>query len=123
MPTKIAVVDDHDKMRDHLTQLLIAFGFEVVLTARNGKDLLNQLSQTTIMPDVCLLDVNMPVMNGYETAKVLVSHWKEIKILAYSTDDMTRDEMIRCGANRFIDKGCDPDELKDEIIRIANSNW
>ncbi len=121
MSIKIAIVDDHPKARLHHTEILSNMGLEVVMTAWNGKDFLDQLSLSTTLPDVCLLDVNMPVMNGYQTAETLSSQWKQIRILGYSVDndEHTRTTMFKSGAHGFVEKFGNPEELRKEILRIA----
>lgn len=123
MSIRVAIVDDHPKARIHHTEMLHSIGFIVIMTAWNGKDLLDQLSVSTMLPDVCLLDVNMPVMNGYQTAEILSSHWKQIKILGYSVDndEHTRDAMLKSGAGGFIEKFDDPEDFRKEIEHLMKS--
>ena len=102
----VAVIDDHDLIREHISEMLIDFAFSVVLKARHGRELLEQLSNSTASPDVCLLDISMS--------------YPQIKILAYSmdTDDKTVAKILQCGAHDFAEKNIEPDKLKDKLIGV-----
>jgi DNA-binding NarL/FixJ family response regulator len=81
---------------------------------------LERIIEDKLVPDVCVLDVNMPVLNGFETAKALRYKCPGMKILAFS---MNNDEknivgMLRSGANGYITKGGSPEELKKAIETV-----
>ncbi len=68
----IAIADDHIVMRNGLAELIKMLGaYEVIIQARNGNDLLEQLKGTSSVPEICILDINMPELNGYETTEKL----------------------------------------------------
>jgi DNA-binding NarL/FixJ family response regulator len=75
---KVALVDDADVIRSSMQEILTLWGYTIVLKAVNGKDLFRQLS-TSNAPDICITDLNMPVMNGYDTIKQLKEKWPHIK--------------------------------------------
>jgi DNA-binding NarL/FixJ family response regulator len=75
---KIAVVDDHKAVRGSLKTILEMKHFKVVIEADNGRSLLEQLNGPSEIPHICILDVNMPEMNGFDTAKALKKDWKTI---------------------------------------------
>ena len=68
LTTKLALVDDHALLRNGLASLVRSFeGYSVIFEADNGRDFIRQLAQHP-QPDIILLDVTMPEMNGFETA-------------------------------------------------------
>jgi DNA-binding NarL/FixJ family response regulator len=79
----IAVVDDHALLRKAVNYRLTGMGYKVVMEAENGKQFLDKLEDAP-SPDLCLLDINMPEMNGFETAVELKKKWPAIKILFFS---------------------------------------
>jgi DNA-binding NarL/FixJ family response regulator len=79
----IAVVDDHALLRKAVNFRLTGLGYKVVIEAENGKQFLDKLEDSP-SPDLCLLDINMPEMNGFETAVQLKKKWPAIKILFFS---------------------------------------
>ena len=76
-------------------------------------------------PDIVLLDINMPEMDGYETATWIKDHYPEIKILALSTmdADTTIIKMIKCGAKGYVLKDADPDELKLAFNEVLSKGF
>lgn len=116
----IAMVDDHDLVRSRVVEFLEDLGLRVLLQAENGRAALEKIKECNPLPDVCLLDVNMPVMDGFDTAITLSKQYPEMKIMAYS---MNNDEkniigMFQCGAKGYITKGGSPEELKEAIISL-----
>ena len=103
--TKVALVDDSPVFRNGIHEILSMWGYEVILTAIHGKDLLRQLT-TANTPDICITDINMPVMNGYETIAALKEKWPGIKIIAFSITNNPCEEMraIQAGAHAFVSK-------------------
>lgn len=103
--TKVALVDDSPVFRNGLKEILELWGYKVILTAINGKDLLRQLT-TANTPDICITDINMPVMNGYETIAVLKEKWPGIKTVAFSITNNTCEETraLQAGAQAFVSK-------------------
>ena len=78
----VVLVDDHVLLRSGLASLISGFGeYEVLFEACSGKDLIRQLKYSR-RPDIVLLDINMPDMDGFETACWLKRNFPEIKVLA-----------------------------------------
>ena len=117
----IAIADDHTMFRKGLISLINLFpNDEVLFDAANGADFIAQINEKHL-PDIVLLDINMPEMDGYATAEWLTSHYPEIKILALSTMDAETAiiKMIKSGAKGYVLKDADPAELKlafDEVM-------
>lgn len=125
MPTTIAIADDHQLLAQALSELIHKFdGYEVIYIAENGRDLIQQLHQQRI-PDILLLDVNMPEMDGFETAIYLQEHHPELKILTLSM--MDREEhvarMVRLGVRGYLLKGCRPAELRLALDEISTKGF
>lgn len=113
MGTKVALVDDSSVIRNSIREIISLWGYNVVLTAINGKDLLRQLSAAN-MPDICITDLNMPVMDGYETIAALKEQWPGIKIIAFSITNNKKEEerALVAGAHAFVSKLSSIAELK-----------
>ena len=122
----IAIADDHTILRKGVIELINSFGpFKVVIDAVNGKDLIEQLESATTLPHVCVMDINMPELNGYETAAILKQRWPAVKILALSmySNEYSIIKMLRNGAHGYILKETDPSELQEAILSIYQHSY
>jgi DNA-binding NarL/FixJ family response regulator len=118
---QIAIADDHTLFRKGLREIIANFpGFEVVCDVPNGKVLIDELGQSATLPDICVMDINMNVMNGYDTVRYLQQTWPDIKVLAVSMydDEFSIIKMITNGAKGYIPKHSDPEELHRALISI-----
>lgn len=115
----VALVDDHVLLRKGLASLLTALGHVVVGQADNGLQFIDLLKSQPL-PEVILLDINMPQMDGYTTALWLKENHPDVKILALSMydDEHAILQMIKNGARGFILKDCEPEELRSAIYSI-----
>ena len=121
----IAVVDDHVLVRKGLCALINFFPpYKVLFEADNGKDMISKIDPNQL-PDMILLDINMPDMDGYETASWLRASYPGIKILALSTMDSEAAiiKMIQSGARGYILKDSDPEELKDAFDNVMRVGY
>jgi DNA-binding NarL/FixJ family response regulator len=121
---EVAIADDHSLMRSALAKLINTFeGYSVVMEADNGKDLRAKIMKHLI-PDIVLLDVNMPEMDGFETTQWLYKNYPQIKVLALSmmSDEKTIIKMFRLGAKGYLLKNTDPAELKKALDAIIDKN-
>jgi DNA-binding NarL/FixJ family response regulator len=120
----IAIVDDHTMFRKGLIALISLFPqYKVVFDAANGEDLIRQMPSKPL-PDILLLDVAMPGMDGYATAAWVRDNYPTVKILALSTMDAETAiiRMIKNGAKGYLLKDADPVELKrafDEVLSLG----
>ncbi|MBN8880551.1 response regulator transcription factor [Chitinophaga sp. 212800010-3] len=119
---KIAIIDDHDLLRESICQFLKDHGLETVFEAENGQLALIKMEACEMLPDLCIVDVNMPVMDGFETVKSLRAKYPLLKFLAFSVNDDENDvvQMLRNGADGYILKGADPQELAKAIRVICD---
>lgn len=122
MQYSIAIADDHVLIAKALTGIIENFKqYEVLYEAEHGKSLIEKFKQSKNIPDIVLLDINMPVMDGFETAAWLKQNHPEILILALSMqdDDQTLIKMIRCGANGYLLKNVHPAELEKALDTLV----
>lgn len=116
---KIALVDDCEQFRKAIIRLIhLENDLQVVLEAENGYDLLEQLQ--IVSPDVILMDIRMPQMNGIEATRKVIERYPYHKIIAFSQYDQERNIVLMNveGVKSFIGKEDDPDELL-KAIRIV----
>jgi DNA-binding NarL/FixJ family response regulator len=117
----IAIVDDHPLFRNGVAALMSEFEeLKVVLEAENGEQLQQMLVKHP-MPQVILMDINMPVMDGYAATKWVKETHPGIHILALSMfeDDKAVIRMIKCGAGGYVLKESKPSELLEAIKTIV----
>jgi two-component system, NarL family, invasion response regulator UvrY len=117
----VVLVDDHIHFRNELATLIASFAeFVVPYQADNGKQLITRLAQESV-PDIILLDVNMPEMDGYETAAWLRTHHPTIKVLALSMYDSekTITRMLSLGARGFVLKDTEPIDMRAALLDVA----
>jgi len=117
----IAIVDDHTLFRNGVAALLGEFDeLKVVFDAENGEHLRQMLTKHP-SPQVILMDINMPVMDGYAATKWIKENHPHIKVLALSMfeDDKAVIRMIKSGASGYVLKESKPRELL-EAIKIIN---
>lgn len=105
-PIKIALVDDHTLVTELLAKTLNETdGYIVMLQAANGKDFMEQLQKDNL-PDMVILDIRMPVMNGYDTAKWLNQNYPSIVVLVLTTffTDVSTLLLLRSGIHGMVKK-------------------
>ena len=126
MKIKIGLVDDHQLFLRSLGMMLDSLqGFEVVLEALNGADLQEKLKHKKEQPDIIMLDVNMPVMDGIETAAWLRKNHPAIKVVALSMNDKdnTIIRMFRAGSCAYILKDIHPNMLEDALHQVYTKGY
>lgn len=119
-PIRLAVVDDHALFRRGLVGLLDDMPeFKVIGEAGNGQEALALLER--IRPDVVLLDINMPVMDGIDTLHAIRKQDLPVKVLMLTISKHEEDLLggIRAGADGYLLKNTEPEELRKAILQIA----
>lgn len=113
---KVVLADDHVLLRNGLAGLVTNLGYTVLFECSNGKELINKLDKDNL-PDIVLMDINMPEMDGYETATWLRNNYPLVPVLALSMydDENAIIRMLKNGAKGYITKDTDPLELKRAI--------
>lgn len=122
---KIALVDDHVLLRNALTGLINSFeNCKVVNESANGKEI-KEAIQNGIIPDVILLDLNMPVMDGFDTAEYLHNEYPQIPILMLTMYDseLSLIRLLQTGVKGFLKKDIHPEELKFAIRSVVHSGF
>jgi two-component system chemotaxis response regulator CheY/two-component system cell cycle response regulator DivK len=116
----VAIAEDSLLLRQQLKLILEQQGFKVVVQASHGAELLAELAGLRALPDLCLCDICMPVMDGFETVKALKKNYPTIKILSNSSYDSptTIKQVLGCGADGFIAKGSSAREYANALRRI-----
>lgn len=121
MRINIGVADDQQLFLKSLCTLINTFdSFNVVLDAMNGEELLQKLAVSKEPPEILLIDVNMPVMDGVKTAHAISKKYPLIRMTALSMkdDDTTIISMIKAGCCAYLLKDIHPDELGKALLEI-----
>jgi two-component system invasion response regulator UvrY len=120
----IVLVDDHALLRKGLATLVKNLGHEVLFEADNGKHFIENL-KPKFLPDIVLLDINMPEMDGYQTAGWIKTNHPSIKTLALSMydDENSIIRMLKNGAKGYLLKDSEPSELQDAIVALMKKGY
>lgn len=126
MKKTIVIVDDHILIAKALEGIIEKFEqFEVVYIAENGKDLIQKFESNNKIPDILLLDISMPIMDGFETVLWLKENHPDIKVMALSMqgDDKSVIKMIKNGAKSYLLKNAHPRELEQALIKLDENGF
>lgn len=122
----IAIVDDHTLFRKGLIRLIELVGSQYVIAfeADNGKDLQEKLL-TFPAPDIILLDINMPQMDGYQTVQWLNEQHPLTKVLVVSMieKEETIVTMLKLGVKGYLGKDVEPKELSEALHAVMNKGY
>jgi DNA-binding NarL/FixJ family response regulator len=120
-PISVAIVDDNALIRESVKFRLNALGYNVVMEAENGQDFLDKLNLNST-PEICVLDINMPVMDGLETTVHLKKQWPAMKIIFFSMEDSSIyvNKGIQLGVDGFVAKDAPFNELNNMLITLAS---
>ena len=122
----VAYADDHAIVRKGIISLLDDFThIKFIAEAENGKVLLEKIAALDSLPDVCLIDINMPVMNGYELLIEIKKRWPEMPCLVISafSEDYIIIEFIKMGVNGYLHKSCGPHELNFALQEVLSNGY
>ncbi len=126
MTYSVAVVDDHILLSQAIGGLVEGFEqFTVLYTCKNGQELLDKFKNPKNIPDIVLMDVNMPILNGIETTAHLYEHYPQVKVLALSIeeDDSTILQMLRAGAKGYLMKDVRKSELYNALLEVIEKGF
>ena len=119
---KLLLADDHSIIRDGIKLMLKKNSeFEIVAEAKNGKEVIEYLTNNQDTIDVVLMDINMPEMNGIEATQFIVEHCKGVNVLALTmhAEETYISSMIKAGALGYILKESGTSELVAAIKSVA----
>lgn len=116
----IVIADDHPLMRKGITDILSLTGFDIDFEAGDGDELIKYLKVATRPPDIYILDISMPRMNGYDTLKLMKTAWPSMKVLVLSmfNNELSIIKVLTNGANGFLQKNSSPKQLIEAIRSI-----
>lgn len=121
MKKSIVIVDDHTLIAQAIKSIISNFeAFEVLYVCENGADLIEKLNQNKKNLDIILLDISMPIMNGFETAKWLNENKPDVLIMALSmqNDEESVIKMIKNGAHGYLLKNSHPADLEKALFSL-----
>lgn len=121
---KVFIADDHTFVRKGMIRLLNTFQrIGEVKEAANGKELINLVNGS--IPDVVILDLEMPVMNGFETSKFLLEHCPQVKILILTmhTEEVFILNLMELGVHGFLNKNAEPEEVEQALYAVFDKDF
>jgi DNA-binding NarL/FixJ family response regulator len=122
MEYSVVIVDDHILIAKAITNIIDSFpNYKVLYEAENGKVLMEKFKNRKNIPDIILLDISMPVMDGFDTAKWLKQHHPDVLIMVLSMqdDDSSLIKMIKASAKGYLLKNIHPDELHASLNTLV----
>jgi DNA-binding NarL/FixJ family response regulator len=122
----IVIVDDHTLLSQAISGVVSTFeDFDVLYTCKNGAELVEKFKIKRNIPNIVLMDVNMPIMNGFETTEWLKSNHSQVKVIALSVeeDEHTILKMLRAGARGYMLKDTDKTTLEMALIKVVDTGF
>lgn len=126
MKKTIVIIDDHILIAKALGSIIADFEhFEVLYESCNGQDFIEKLTLTNPIPDIVLLDISMPVMNGFETACWIKENYPSMLIMALSMQDDEESviKMIKNGATSYMLKNASPNDLEKALNHMVKDGF
>ena len=123
---ELALVDDHKLFRKGLLSLLEEIGHpvEVIFEADNGLDMQKKINADHL-PEIILMDINMPYMDGFQSVAWLKENYPHIKVLVVSMVESEESimKMLKLGVKGYLSKDVEPAELRNALLAIANKGF
>lgn len=114
-PVRLLLVDDNPRARHGMAALMSTHPeINIVGEASNGREAITAVE--TAHPDVILMDVQMPIMDGVEATRCIKSRWPQVRVIALTIYSNYQVETRSAGADAFLMKGCPSEELLTLII-------
>ena len=121
---KVAVADDHKIFRDGIKMALSGKDYlKIIWEAEDGRDLIHKMKIK--LPDVLLMDIRMPEMDGINAISLLRKEYEDVKIIVltmYDDQEMIS-KMMEMGANAYLTKTTDPEEIYNAILTCMNDDF
>ncbi len=120
----VYIADDHTLFRKAMVNLIRTFDkVNEIKDAENGKELINLIKQQA--PDVAIIDLQMPVMDGTEASELILQKYPEVKIIILTMHDSEKYilHMMEMGVHAFLLKNTEPDELEKAIYSVAEKDF
>jgi DNA-binding NarL/FixJ family response regulator len=125
MHTSVWLIDDHALLRNGLANIINGFdGYRVIAESDNGADFIEQVSDRAA-PDIVLLDITMPVMNGYDTASWIKTNLPKtcVLVLSMMDSDLAIIKMLKLGAKGYLLKDSKPDVFRRALDCLRNGEY
>ncbi len=127
MTYSVVVVDDHTLLSQAIGAMINGFSkFKVLFTCKNGQELVDKFSVSPKnIPDIVLMDINMPIMNGIETTEWITKNHPLVNVMALSVenDDKTVLQMLRGGAIGYLLKDTEKKILENALLEIMETGF
>ncbi len=126
MPITIAIAEDHDVVREGIIKVIVDDpANEVIAGAENGRALIDNIAALPAPPDVCIVDISMPVLNGFDTITELKKLYPGMKflVLTMSNSEFSVIKMIKNGANGYLLKNSKPTQLLQAIKTVHTEGF
>ena len=126
MKHKVAVVDDHTLLLEAIGGLVRGFeNFEVLYLCKNGQEFIEKLKIPSNIPDVVLMDINMPLLDGIETTAILNEKFPQVKVLALSVEENEKTilKMLRAGAKGYLMKDTKKEILEEALNQVIEKGY
>lgn len=123
MSIKIIIADDHQLFREGIVKLLSnGTGVEILSEAKNGEDAIMKAKE--YKPDIILMDISMPIINGIEATRIIKNEYPDIKIIALSMHDAKEyiKDILDAGASGYLLKSCTYNQLIEAINAVYEGN-
>lgn len=123
--TSILLVDDHDLVRAGLKSILESNeSFQVVAEKSSGEEALEYLQSASALPDVVLMDINMPGIGGIEATKRIHHKFPDVKVIVVTAlqEAPFPAQLIKVGASGYVTKGCEAREMFKAINSVLDGN-
>jgi DNA-binding NarL/FixJ family response regulator len=122
MPTRVLLADDHALVRQGLKALLERQGFQVVCEVSDGQEAIRSVEKT--QPDVAIIDISMPILNGVDAARELKKSSPKTKVilLTQHEEDQYVTEALRAGVKGYVLKGQAADDLVHAIQEVCRGS-
>ncbi|WP_295334805.1 response regulator transcription factor [Flavobacterium sp.] len=122
----IAIVDDHILIAQAIKGIIANFeNFETICECENGQELIDKITTHNALPDIVLLDISMPVMDGFQTADWLQKNHPEVLVMVLSmqNDEQSVIKMVRNGAKSYLLKNSHPRELESALLKMVENGF